>query len=180
VTGLADNHTYYFAIGEGVWRGHFSFRLTDRDALKRSRIGLKNRLLVAGLSLTQRLFGDSRIDSEIVASPDEGDFGVARNVVRISRFRITLYLVRESYTLDRDGRGVTVNSKDRFGPIPFLFRGSNRYPAEIHTGGLTSTYYMPLLATDWTAKYEISPDRRNIAGVLRCAFCECTERMAKL
>ena len=100
--------------------------------------------------------------------------------MRISRFRITLYLVKESYTLNPDGKGVVVNSNDRFGPIPFLFRNRNRYPAEIHPGGLTSTYFMPLLGTDWTAEYEISPDRRNIAGVLRRAFCECTEVMAKL
>jgi hypothetical protein len=177
---VADNQTYYFAIGQGVWRGHFSFRLTDRKALKRDRIGLKHRLLARGMSLVQGLLGDSRLDSEIVASPEEGDFGVARNVVRISRFRITLYLLKEQYTLDRDGTSVVVNARERFGPIPFLFRNRKEHPAEIHAGGLSSTYYMPLLGTAWTADYEVAPGEHEIAGVLRCPWAECTERMAKL
>jgi hypothetical protein len=102
--GLADNQTYYFEIGRGVWRGRFSFRLTDRAALKRDQIGMKHRLLARGMSLMQRVAGDSRLDSEIWASPEEGDFGVARNVVRISRFRLTLYLLKERYTLSPDGK----------------------------------------------------------------------------
>jgi hypothetical protein len=175
-----DNQTYYFAIGQGVWRGRFTYRLTDRNALKRDRIGLKNRLLARGMAFVQRMFGDSRLDSVIRASPDEGDFGVARNVVRISRFRITLYLLKEQYTLDRDGRGVVVNARERFGPIPFLFRNRKEHPAEIHAGGTSSTYHMPLLGTAWTADYEVTPARDEIAGVLRCPWAECNERMAKL
>jgi hypothetical protein len=176
---LADNQTYYFEIGQGIWRGHFSFRLTDRAALKRDPIGLKHRLLARGMSAVQRVTGDSRLDSKIWASPDEGDFGVARNVVRISRFRVTLYLLKEQYTLSRDGTGVTVNARERFGPIPFLFRNSKEHPAEIHADGMSSTYYMPLLGTDWTADYTVDPRRREIAGMLRCAWAECTERMEK-
>jgi hypothetical protein len=122
---LADNQTSYFAIGQGVWRGRFSYRLTDRAVLKRDRIGLQNRLLARGMSLAQRLAGDSRLDSVIRASPEEDDFGVARNVVRISRFRITLY-------------------------------------------------YMALLGTDWTADYEVAEGQREIAGVRRCPWAECT------
>ncbi|MEA2408941.1 MAG: hypothetical protein QOE69_3060 [Thermoleophilaceae bacterium] len=177
---LADNQTYYFAVGQGVWRGRFSFQLTDREALKRSPIGLKHRLLAHGMSLVQRLMGDSRLDSRIWADPGEGDFGVARNVVRISRFRLTLYLLREQYTLDRDGTNVVVNARERFGPIPFLFRNRKEHPAEIHAGGLSSTYYMPLLGEDWTADYTVDPGQRDISGVLRCPWAHCTERMAKL
>ncbi len=176
----ADNQTYYFEIGRGVWRGRFTFQLTDRKALKRARIGLKHRLLARGMSLVQRVAGDSRLDSEIWASPDEGDFGVARNVVRISRFRLTLYLLKEQYTLNADGKGVVVNARERFGPIPFLFRNRKEHLAEIHADGMSSTYYMPLLGTDWTADYQVEPGRREIGGVLRCAWAECTERMAKL
>lgn len=176
---LADNQTYYFTIGQGVWRGRFSFRLTDRDALRRDPIGLRHRLLARGMQLVQRLLGDSRLDSEIWASPDEGDFGVARNRLRISRFRITLYLLNEQYTLDRDGKGVVVDARERFGPIPFLFRNTKQHPAEIHEAGLSSTYWMPLLGTDWTADYTVAPGRREIAGLLRCPWAECTETMAK-
>jgi hypothetical protein len=177
--GLADNQTYYFTVGQGVWRGHFSFRLIDREALRRDRIGLKNRLLARGMQLVQRLLGDSRLDSEIWASPDEGDFGVARNRVRISRFRITLYLLNEQYTLNSDGKGVVVNAQERFGPIPFLLRNRKEHPAEIHAEGLSSTYWMPLLGTDWTAEYTVAPSRHEIGGVLRCSWAECTESMAK-
>jgi hypothetical protein len=177
---LADNQTYYFTIGQGVWRGRFGYRLTDRAALKRDRIGLKNRLLARGMSLVQRLTGEARLDSEIRASPDEGDFGVARNVVRISRFKITLYLLKEQYTLDPGGTAVVVDARERFGPIPFLFCNSKEHPAEIHAGGTSSTYYMPLLGTDWTADYEVTAGGREIAGLLRCPWAECTERMAKL
>jgi hypothetical protein len=177
---LADNQTYYFAIGQGVWRGRFTFRLTDRDALKRDPIGLKNRLLARGMRLVQMLFGDSRLDSEIWASPEEGDFGAARNVVRISRFRITLYLLKEQYTLNRDGKSVVVSARERFGPIPFLFRNTKEHPAEIHAGGMSSTYHMPLLGTAWTADYAVAPGRGEIEGVLRCHWAECDERMVKL
>jgi hypothetical protein len=176
---VADNQTYYFEIGQGVWHGRFSYRLTDSAALEADGIGLKNRLLARGMNLVQRLTGDSRLYSKIVASPEEGDFGVARNVVRISRFRITLYLLKEQYTLDRDGRSVVVNARERFGPVPFLFRNSKEHPAEIHAEGMSSTYYMPLLGTDWTADYKVSSGGREIAGVLRCRWAECTERMTK-
>jgi hypothetical protein len=135
--GLADNQTYYFTVGQGVWRGHFSFRLTDSHALRRDRIGLKTRLLARGMQFVQRLLGDSRLDS--------------------------LYLLNEQYTLNSDGRGVVVNAQERFGPIPFL----------------SSTYWMPLLGTDWTAEYTVARSRGEIAGVLRCPWAECTESMAE-
>jgi hypothetical protein len=45
---------------------------------------------------------------------------------------------------------------------------------------MSSTYYMPLLGTDWTADYEVASGRREIGGLLRCAWAECTERMTKL
>jgi hypothetical protein len=176
---LADNQAYYFTVGQGVWRGHFSFRITDREALRRAPIGFKHRFLARGMQLVQRLLGDSRLDSQIWASPDEGDFGVARNRVRISRFRITLYLLNERYTLNPDGKGVVVNALERFGPVPFLFRNRKEHPAEIHAEGLSSTYWMPLLGTNWTADYTVAPSRRQIGGLLRCPWAECTESMAK-
>jgi hypothetical protein len=177
---LADNQTYYFSIGQGTWRGHFSFELTDRAALKRSGIGLKHRLLARGMGVMQGLAGNSRLDSKIWSSPDEGEFGVARNIVRISRFGITLYLLREQYTLDPDGTTVVVNARERFGPVPFFLRNSKEHPAEIHADGMSSTYYMPLLGDDWTADYTVDSARRDISGVLRCPWARCTERMAKL
>lgn len=35
------------------------------------------------------------------------------------------------------------------------------------------------VGTDWTAEYTVARSRREIAGVLRCPWAECTESMAK-
>jgi hypothetical protein len=116
----------------------------------------------------------------IVASPDEGEAGVARNHVRIHRFRLTLYQLDESDTLNANGSDVAVHARERFGPIPLMLRNEKRHPAVIHDGGFSSTYYMPLLGTSWTANYSVAPDRRLIKGRLACAWAEAVESMAKI
>ena len=177
---MLDNQAYYFTIGRGRWRGTFAFRMTDRRALRAAGLRLRDRLLVFGMATTHRLFGASRIDSQVWASPEDGVAGVARNTVRISKLWLTLYLLRETYTLAANGRDVDVHAHERFGPIPFLLANEKRHPAVIHEAGMSSTYYIPLLGADWTATYEVHADRRHIDGRLTCAWAEATEIIHKL
>ena len=177
---LTDSQTYYFRIGKGRWRGAFGFRITDRAALRAAPLSVKERALTWGMELMHRLTGDSRIDSDVWAKPDEGVAGVAGNTVRISRFGITLYLLQESYTLDENGADVAVHAHERFGPIPFLFRIEKRHPAVIHADGMSSTYYIPLLGGDWVAGYQVHDDRMHIDGTLVCRWATATETIHKL
>jgi hypothetical protein len=171
----APSHVYYFSIGAGAWRGAFTFRVTSLPTLLASRIGLVNCSLAVVMDLVQRSTGQSRIDSTIVAKPDEGAFGVAENVVRISKFGLTLYLLRERYVLDPDGTGVTVEAAERFGPVSRLLSRTFTYPAKIYDGGMASTYYMPLLGSQWTATYRVAASRQQLSGALSCPWAEATE-----
>jgi hypothetical protein len=180
MAALLDNQIYYFEIGRGRWRGAFSFRISDRAAFDAAPISTKDRLLARGMELAHRLTGDARIDSTVWARPDDGVAGLAGNTVRISRFGITLYLLKETYTLDPDGHDVAVHAHERFGPIPFLLRNEKRHPAVIHADGMSSTYYIPLLGADWTANYTVHADRAHIDGLLTCAWGEATETIHKL
>jgi hypothetical protein len=175
-----DNQTYYAEIGRGQWRGAFSFRISDRAAFDRAPLSAKERLLARGMELTHRLTGDSRIDSTVWARLEEGAAGVAGNTVRISRFGVTLYLLKETYTLDPGGHDVAVHAHERFGPIPFLLRHEKRHPATIHADGMSSTYYIPLLGADWIANYTVHADRTRIDGLLTCPWAEATETIHKL
>ncbi|MFB7512647.1 hypothetical protein [Streptomyces sp. NPDC056144] len=171
----APNHVYYFDIGTGVWRGTASFRVTDWRLFLRSRIGLKNKLLAASMHAVERLTGMPRQESTIVAKPEVGEFGRADNVVRISKFGVTLYLLEEQYVLHRDGIGVTINGKEQLGPVPRLLTRTFTYTAQIRDEGMAATYQMPLLGADWTADYQVTPDRRSLSAVLVCAWGRAAE-----
>jgi hypothetical protein len=132
------------------------------------------------MEVMHRLTGDSRIDSDVWAKPEEGSSGVAGNTVRISRFGVTLYLLEETYTLAENGADVAVHAHERFGPFPFLFRIEKRHPAVIHADGMSSTYYIPLLGADWIASYTVHDDRTHIDGTLTCPWAEATETIHKL
>jgi hypothetical protein len=177
---LLDSQIYYFRVGRGSWRGAFGFRITDRAAFRAAQLTLKERLLARGMALVHRLTGNARIDSDVWARPEDGVAGVAGNTVRISRFGITLYLLRETYTLDENGSDVAVHAHERFGPIPFLLRNEKRHPAAIHAQGMSSTYYIPLLGADWIADYTVHADRRHIDGLLTCPWGRATETIHKL
>ena len=155
--------------------GGFSLLVTSWHQFGQERLGLRNRFLVISMFLFQKLTGASVISSHMLAHPEEGSFGVATNTVRIHRFGLTLYLLDEEYILDPDGTHVKVRSKDRFGPIPFLFRDAMEYPAEIHTAGMSSTYYMPLLGAPWVCSYTVQPDCNHVDAVLQCAWAEAHE-----
>ena len=176
----APSHVYYFSTGTGTWRGTFAFRVTSWRLLRQHRIGIVNGLLVYAMHASQRLTGRSRLDSTIVARPDEGTFGVAENVVRLSKLRLTLYLLRERYVLDPDGTRVTVYATERFGAVPGVLTRSFTYPAEIRDGGRASTYHMPLLGDQWTARYQVAADCRQLAGSLVCPWGQAVEAASKI
>jgi len=177
---MRDNQIYYFAIGRGRWRGRFGFRVTSWSELWRAPIGLKNRLLGASMAVLIRVCGRAMLDSVLGGDEASGSAGIATNVVRISKFGLTLYLLKETYTLNQDGSGVAVEARERFGPVPAILRRHFTYPALIHPGGTSSTYYMPLLGAAWTAGYQVDPDRRHIAGRLVCPWAEASETIVRI
>jgi hypothetical protein len=176
----AASQIYYFDVGRGTWTGMFTFRMTDWTKFWRDPIGVRPRVLTLAMTVFQALLGASRIDSVIVTAPGEGPFGVARNVVRIHKLGLTLYLLREQYTLDVNGTDVRVDAHERFGPLPFLFRHAKQHPARIGVGGMSSVYEMPLLGTPWTARYTVHPDRDHIDGHLTCAWAESVETIHRV
>ena len=170
---------YYLSTGVGHWRGSFRFRITSWRLLRRTPIGLKQLILAVGMHAVQRLTGAATIDSVIVAGDGDADQPIASNAVRIRRFRVTLYSLDETYAVGTDGRSVTVNARERFGPIPFLFRNAKRHGAVIGDDGQSSRYDMPLLGTPWVAEYKVSEDRCEIRGRLYSAWGEAAEVMGK-
>jgi hypothetical protein len=179
IASPSDSQAYYFMIGKGTWRGGFSFRITSWRGFLGTKIGLKNHLLLLGMQASQ-LLGESRIDSSLWARPEEGVAGVAGNTVRISKLGLTLYLLKETYTLSADGSDVAVHAHERFGPLPFLLNNEKRHPAVIHVGGMSSTYYIPLLGADWIANYTVAADRGHIDGHLMCPWAEARETIHKI
>ncbi|MFF0748013.1 hypothetical protein [Streptomyces sp. NPDC004267] len=171
----APNHVYYFDIGTGIWHGKATFRVTSWHRLRQSRIGLRNKLFATAMHTVELLTGAPRQSSTIVAKPDEGEFGVAHNVVRISKFGVTLYLLKEEYVLESDGTGVTVNGNEQLGPLPGLFARKFTYSAVIRDEGTAATYHMPLLGTPWVANYQVSADRQSLFAELVCDWGRATE-----
>jgi hypothetical protein len=179
VDGTSAGERYYLSIGVGRWLGSFRFRVTSWRRLRAERIGLKHWLLVAMLHAMQRLTGAGSIDSVIVALDGGEERPIARNAVRIRRFGLALYTLDETYALGPDGRSVTVDAHERFGPIPFLLRNSKRHGAVIGEDGRSSRYDMPLLGAAWVAEYEVSEDGREIRGRLHSSWAEASEAMRK-
>lgn len=169
------NHRYYFDTGVGYWTGTFTFTVTDWRAFWDERVGIVNRFLVISMAFVMTLFDEARITSILEGFPAEEPAGVVTNEVRITLWRITLYLLNERYVMHPDGRGVTVDSKERFGPIPFLFTVDKAHPAEVVEGGKRAIYYMPLLGADWIGRYQVEGDGDRIESVLSCDWAEGTE-----
>ncbi|MGH9199511.1 MAG: hypothetical protein ACRD1T_27745, partial [Acidimicrobiia bacterium] len=88
---------------------------------------------------------------------------------------LTQYLLKEQYILDPDGSRVRVEAQERFGPLPHLLTRAFTYPAEIHSDGMTSTYHIPLLGSQWTANYTVSEDRSQLSGELVCSWAKARE-----
>ena len=162
------NHRYYFDTGVGDWTGTFTFAITDRQAFRSDPIGLVNRFLVIMMASVIGIVGWARITSHLEGAEADGPAGVVTNEVRISLWGITLYLLLEEYVMHPDGRGVTVVSKERFGPVPKVFTRRKAHPAEVVDEGRRAIYYMPLLGTDWVGRYGVSADGNRIESVLTC------------
>lgn len=169
------NHTYYFDTGVGYWTGSFTFSVTDWPGFRETNIGLMNRFLVVSMALVMTVVGEARITSLLKGYPEKEPAGVVTNEVRITIWRITLYLLRERYVMHPDGRGVTVDSTERFGPIPFLFTENKAHPAEVIDGGKQAVYYMPLLGDDWVGRYQVTENGDRIESTLSCDWGEGTE-----
>ncbi|MEV5969756.1 hypothetical protein [Streptomyces sp. NPDC051921] len=176
----APNHVYYFDIGTGVWRGKATFRVTSWPRLMRSRIGLTNKLLATVMHVVELLTGAPEQESTIVAKPEEGEFGVADNVVKISKFGMSLYLLEEQYVLDSNGTGVVVHGKERLGPVPGVLTRTFTYSAEIRDEGMAATYRMPLLGSPWIANYQVATDRQSLFAELLCDWGRVTEETRRV
>jgi hypothetical protein len=127
------------------------------------------------MHVIELLTGAPRQHSAIVAKPDKGEFGEADNVLRISKFGVTLYLLVEQYVLDSNGTGVAVHGNERLGPVPGLLTRTLNYSAEIRDDGMAATYHMPLLGTHWTGNYQVAADRQSILAELVCDWGTATE-----
>jgi hypothetical protein len=171
---------YYLTVGVGDWSGRFTFELTDWRAFWRDHLGPVNRFLSLCMIASFRTLGWGAITSTLRRVDDGGGPVRVENHVRIHRVGLGLYVLAETYTLDADGRTVSVDARERFGPVPFLFRHRKRHTAEILDGGMRAVYPVPLLGALWTAEYEVHPDRRHIDSTLTCAWARAHERIAKL
>jgi hypothetical protein len=172
-----DNVSYY-QNGLGMWQGAFTFRVTSWKLLWLSGIGSINWFLVLSMASVTWLFGKARIFSQLTPSPDGS--GVVGNEVRITKIGITLYLLREKYELNPDCRQVHVRSKERFGPVPFLFNVVKEHPAEVLDNGLRAVYFIPLLGTEWVGDYRVSMDKNEIRSVLTCRWGEAKEEITRV
>jgi hypothetical protein len=172
------NQVYYFTVGRGRWGGTFDFRITDRQAYRKARIGLLNRLLISALRLVIGLLGPLAISSEITVDPAQGPAGTGWNLYALTKWGVTLCVFKDIYRLDADGERVAVTTDLRYGPVPGILTNHITYSARIFDGGFRSQYEgLQLLGTRWDAAYEVTPDKNHVAGSLICEWAEATEHM---
>lgn len=131
------------------------------------------------MHLVNKFFGLSKIRSTITATHDMEKSGVANNDYRVSKFGITLFYSNEDYILNANGTDVTVKPKERFGPIPFLFRESDPYTARINARGVSSVYFIRLLGDYWIGIYTVSPDKKYLKGILNNGWAIIEEDLWK-
>ncbi|MEM8934102.1 MAG: hypothetical protein AAGE94_23115, partial [Acidobacteriota bacterium] len=68
----------------------------------------------------------------------------------------------------------------RFGPIPFLFREHDVYPAVIFDGGFRALYDIKLLGGRFTGRYQVRADRRQVHSLLENDWALADEVMDKI
>lgn len=173
------NFVYYFEIGLGDWVGTFHMTVTSWKMFREAPLGIRDRFLALSLVGVLTALGPAPIVSHLDGNPRQGNAGVVFNAVKISRFGITLYLLREHYELDADGRHVRVVADERFGPVPFLFRNHKTHSAEVVDGGMRAIYYLPLLGAQWVAAYKVADDRRHIDSRMICPWATAAEIIEK-
>jgi Family of unknown function (DUF5995) len=174
------NRTYYLHVGVGNWTGAFTFALTDFRAFRAARLGFVDRFLVLSMAALMAVVRRAKISSVLESFPDQGAAGTVINDVRVTLAGIPLYTLSEEYVLSGDGAEVFVNSRERFGPIPFLFNRRKRHPAVVDQGGMHATYFIPLLGDNWIGDYHVHPDGNHINSKLTCPWAEATEEIERV
>ncbi len=176
----APNRVYYFEVAPGRWTGSFTFRVTSWGTLWRSDMPLKDKILATCMHVFQLVFGSSSIASELTAYPNSGADGLAINDIRIAKGFFTLFRSHERYTLNADGAHVWVDARVRFGPVPFLFREHDAYPAHVFDGGMRNVYHIRLLGTRFVGNYCVQPDRAHVDAVLQNGWSVAHETLTKI
>jgi len=86
------------------------------------------------MGIFQKILGESSISTELTPYPDRSASGMAFNDISIQKSWLTLWRSDEQYTLHPDGHRVRVDAQVNFGPISFLFREHDVYPATVIDG----------------------------------------------
>ena len=175
---MLPNQTYYFEIGKGSWGGTCDFRITDRNAYGKASIGFINRLLILALRLVIAAAGAPVIASTISIDDKQGSAGTGWNTYTLSKWGVTLCVFKDMYQLHADGERVAVTTDIRYGPVPGILTGHVQYSAHIFDGGFRSRYDgLRLLGAEWVASYHVTPDTKQVEGVLVCEWGEAREQM---
>lgn len=174
-----SNQVYYFEVAPGSWTGTFTFQVTSWHNLWSSSMSLKNKLLASAMGIFQKIFGESSISSALTPFPDRGVFGLAFNRICIQKPWLTLWRSDEQYAVHPDGHRVTVDAQVNFGPISFLFREHDIYPATVIDGGMRNLYHIKLLGTHFLGDYRVQPDRRQVLSTLANDWATAHETLNK-
>ena len=175
----SSSQVYYFEVAPGSWTGTFTFQVTSWRNLWSSSMSLKNKLLASSMGIFQKIVGESSISSALTPYPDRGVFGLAFNRIRIRKSWFTLWRSDEQYTLHSDGHRVTVDAQVNFGPVSFLFREHDIYPATVIDGGMRNLYHIKLLGTHFLGDYRVQPDRQQVLSTLDNDWATAHETLNK-
>jgi hypothetical protein len=173
-----DNQVYYFDIAEGRWRGEFSFRIERWREFLGAPISLIDRTLALILHANGLLPGTTRMEGEILGAPDEGDYGVARVEVSVTRFGFEIFRLSGHYALEKNGSGVDIAVLERYGPPGILPpRGPLRRDASIDNDGYRARYRIETLGATWEGVYDLTPERDRLDAEYRSGWGTIEERL---
>jgi hypothetical protein len=172
-----NNRVYYFDIAEGRWQGEFSFRIERWKEFISAPISLVDRTLALLLHVNGLIPGKTGMEGEILGAPDEGESGVARVEVSVTRFGFEIFRLSGHYALERDGEGVDIAVMERYGPPLLPVRGPLRRDATIDRGGYRATYRIETLGASWEGVYDLNPDRDRLDAEYRSGWGTIGERM---
>lgn len=174
------NWIYYSVTGNGRWQGEFMFRITNWKLFWRNKIGTWNRFFSILIHINGILFGPAKILLFLKVYPDIGPAGVVTSHGVIKFLGINLYVTDEYIVLFKDGKNGYVNSKQRLGPVPFLFKSRRRYPAIISEDGKKAGYpEVSLLGTLWKGDYIVGQESDNLNSVYSCSWAHATATIFK-
>ena len=174
-----SSQVYYFEVAPGSWTGTFTFQVTSWRNLWSSSMSLKNKLLASAMGILQKIFGESSISSTLTPYPDRGVIGLAFNRIRIQKSWFTLWRSDEQYTLHSDGHRVTVDAQVNFGPVSFLFREHDVYPATVIDRGIRNLYHIKLLGAHFLGDYRVQPNRLQVVSTLNNDWATAHETLNK-